>query len=110
LLPLLSVAGVFGTWILSDSNGTITTLKALVRQDVANLPGSTDLLLKTYTGVAPVDRQLTVLVTFFAPVLNSTNGALTVFSIFGLGQFGAAWTLMMMESMRVGNRGEIVSL
>lgn len=96
--------------MLAGSNGTVATLEALAKQDTPFLPGSTDLLLRTYTGIAPIDRQLTVLVTFFAPVLNSKNGAVTLFSLFGLGQFGASWTLMMMESMRQGNKGRIVSL
>ena len=56
-----------------------------------------------------VDQQLTVLVTFFAPVLDTNNTALTLFSIAGFGQFGAVWTLMMMESMRMGNKGKVVS-
>jgi hypothetical protein len=110
LLPLLSATGFLGTWILAGSNGTVAMLEALAKQDAPLLPGSSDLLLRTYTGIAPIDRQLTVLVTFFAPVLDPKNGALTVFSIFGLGQFGGAWMLMMMESMRMGNKGKIVSL
>jgi len=67
-------------------------------------------LVKTYTGVGPIDRQVTVLVSFFAPVVDSKNGALSLASVFGLGQFGAAWTLMMMEGSRQGNKGRVVSL
>jgi hypothetical protein len=104
------VAGFFGTWILSSSNGTVAMMEALAKQDAPLLPGSTDLLLKTYTGIAPIDKQLTVLVTFFAPVLDPKNGALILFSVFGLGQFGGAWTMMMMESLRIGNKGKAVSL
>jgi hypothetical protein len=96
--------------VLSSSNGTVAALEALAKQDAPFLPGSSDLLLTTYTGIAPIDRQLTILVTFFAPVVNSKNGALTLFSLFGLGQFGASWMLMMMESMRQGNKGRIVAL
>ena len=110
LLPLFSAAGLFGTWILAGSNGTVAILEALAKQDVPLLPGSNDPLLKAYTGVGPIDRQLTILVVFFSPVLDPRNGALMLYSIFGLGQFGAAWTIMMMEGMRRGNKGKIVSL
>jgi hypothetical protein len=110
MLPLLSAAGFYGTWILTGSNGTVAALEALAKQDAPLLPGTTDFLLTKYTGVAQIDKKLTVLVTFFAPVLNDNNGALKLFSIFGLGQFGAAWMVMMMESLRQGNRGRIVSL
>ncbi|KAG0652379.1 Citreoviridin biosynthesis D [Hyphodiscus hymeniophilus] len=109
LLPLLSVAGAFGTLVLIGANGTADVFKALAKQDNPFLPGSTDHQLRTYTGVAPIDRQLIVLVTFFSPVLDVQNGALVLFSIFGLGQFGAAWMIMMMEGLRQGNRWKIIS-
>lgn len=82
----------------------------MAKQDTPLLPGTTDFLLTKYTGVAAIDKQLTVLVTFFAPVLDDNNHALKLFSIFGLGQFGAGWMVMMMESLRYGNQGRIVSL
>jgi hypothetical protein len=63
-----------------------------------------------YTGLKALDRQLTVLVAFFAPVVDFKNPALNLFAIWGLGQFGAVWTLMVMESMRMGNKGKAVSL
>jgi hypothetical protein len=83
---------------------------ALAKEDAPFLPGTTDLILRTYTGIGPIDRQLTTLVTFFSPVLHSGNGALVLFSIFGLGQFSAAWLLMMLEGLRQGNKGTLVSL
>ena len=109
-LPLLSAAGLYGTWVLAGSNGTVAALEALAKQDAPLLPGTTDFLLTKYTGVAQIDKRLTVLVTFFAPVLDGNNDALKIFSIFGLGQFGAGWMVMMMESLRQGNSGRIVSL
>jgi hypothetical protein len=110
LLPLFSAAGFYGTWVLAGRNGTFAALEALAKQDVPLLPGTTDFLLTKYTGVAAIDNKLTILVTFFTPVLDDNNEALQLFSIFGLGQFGAAWMVMMMESMRQGNSGKIVSL
>lgn len=75
----------------------------------AKFPGTDVKLVKTYTEILWLDRQLTILVTFFAPVVDRNQGALTLFSFFGFGQFGAVWTLMMMESMRMGNRRRLVS-
>jgi len=75
-------------------------------------PGTTDAMVKTFTGIERlefVDKQLQVLVTFFAPVVDPAYPGLNLFSIHGAGQFGAAWTLMMMEGMRMGNRGRIIS-
>lgn len=69
------------------------------------------MLLRKYTGLGFLDNQLAVLVTFFAPVVDLGVGreALSLFSLYGLGQFGGVWTLMVMESLRVGNRGLVVS-
>jgi hypothetical protein len=66
--------------------------------------------LTQYTGLKALDRQLIILVAFFAPVVDVKNPALNLFAIWGLGQFGAVWTLMVMESMRMGNKGKAVSL
>jgi hypothetical protein len=74
------------------------------------LPGSTEPLLLTYTGITAVDRQLVTLVSFFSPVTDGSSNELSVFALFGLGQLGAVWTLLVMESLRKGNSGRLVSL
>lgn len=83
---------------------------ALIASEKPRFPGTDDELLMQYTQIGWLDKQLTVLVTFFAPVVDMNQGALSMFSIFGTGQFGAAWTLMVMESLRMGNRRRVVSL
>lgn len=110
LLPLLSIAGAYGTMVLGGSNGTFKELRELLTQKIPLFPGSDAALLKHYTGVKAIDRQLLVLVTFFAPVVDQGYNDLTLFSIEGAGQFGAAWTLLLMESLRRGNKGKLVSL
>jgi len=107
LLPLLSLLGAFGTWTLGGTNGTFKSIVALIAQPEAQLPGTNEDLIRAFTWVGFVDKQLSILVTFFAPVvdlnLENGNGALNLFSIFGAGQFGAVWCLMVMESLRMGN-------
>jgi len=109
LLPTLSILGAFGTWVLGYRNGTFKQIFDVLAQDAPFLPGSADPLVRNYTRVGFVDHQLQVLVTFFAPVVDPKNPELTLFSVLGLGQFGAAWTLLMLESMRMGNKGKVVS-
>ncbi|KAH7417676.1 hypothetical protein BKA64DRAFT_658555 [Cadophora sp. MPI-SDFR-AT-0126] len=109
LLPLFSLAGFYGTMILADANGTFAGITALIATKDPKFPGTNDELLMRYTNVGWLDKQLTILVIFFAPVADMNQGALSMSSIFGMGQFGAAWTLMVMESMRMGNTGRIVS-
>ncbi|KAB8297110.1 hypothetical protein EYC80_002495 [Monilinia laxa] len=110
-LPILSFIGIFGTFIIGGRNGTFEHIVRLVRQETpsAVFPDAKYLLLKDYTGIRAIDKQLTILVTFFAPVCDSRNSALWLNSIYGLGQFGAAWTLLVMESLRSGNKGKVVS-
>ncbi|KAH6702038.1 hypothetical protein BKA61DRAFT_561324 [Leptodontidium sp. MPI-SDFR-AT-0119] len=108
-LPLFSLAGLYGTLILGDANGTFKAIMALIASEKPRFPGTDDELLMQYTQIGWLDKQLTVLVTFFAPVVDMNQGALSMFSIFGTGQFGAAWTLMVMESLRMGNRRRVVS-
>jgi hypothetical protein len=107
LLPLLSLLGAFGTWTLASTNGTFKSIVALIAQPEAQLPGTNEDLIRVYTGLRLVDKQLSILVIFFAPVVDlnvlNGNGALNLFSIFGAGQFGAVWCLMVMESLRMGN-------
>ncbi|KAL3419425.1 hypothetical protein PVAG01_09647 [Phlyctema vagabunda] len=109
LLPVLSMAGAYGTMYLTNANGTFPYLTALISADNALLPGSRVPLLRKYTGIGVVDHQLCVLVTFFAPIVNFTYGPLTLFSIMACGQLGGAWTLLVMESMRLGNQGSFLS-
>lgn len=68
--------------------------------------------MKKYTGLSLLDHQLAILVTFFAPLCDVGFGreGLWLFGLFGLGQFGGAWTVMVMESLRAGNRGLVLSL
>jgi hypothetical protein len=109
-LPLLALLGGYETMALGASNGTFDILTQLLSHDHPKFPGTEDRLLMSYTGLKPLDRQLGVLVAFFAPVVDVNNPALNLFAIWGLGQFGAVWTLMVMESMRMGNKGKSVSL
>jgi hypothetical protein len=108
LLPILSIAGAFTTLVLAGCNGTFHIVENAIK--ISRLPGTYDPLLTAYTGIGFLDYQLTILVAFFAPVVDLKNSDLVLSSTFGLGQFGAGWTLMMMESLRSGNKGRIISL
>jgi len=110
VLPLLSIVGAYGTWVLGFRNGLFVDITSLLKQNNALFPGSTAPLLRQYTGITPIDHQLQILVTFFSPVVDGKNPELMLFSILGAGQFGGAWALLMMESLRLGNRGKIISL
>ncbi|KAH7361025.1 hypothetical protein BKA65DRAFT_494490 [Rhexocercosporidium sp. MPI-PUGE-AT-0058] len=108
-LPLFSLLGLYGTLILGEANGLFKGIIAIISIDDPKFPTTEDDLLMRYTQIGWLDKQLTILVTFFAPVVDMNQGALSMFSVFGAGQFGAAWALMFMESLRMGNRRRVVS-
>lgn len=110
ILPLLSLLGFYLTWYLSLKNGLIVQLNSIFAQHpYPYLPGTNQPLILNYTGIASIDKQLAFLVAFFAPVAGGDFPDLSAFGRAGLGGFGVAWTLMVMESLRAGNQGKLIS-
>lgn len=109
ILLLLSIAGFYGTWYLLMNNGTGEQMANLRDYGPHYLPGTKESLRRVYTGVGAFDYQLTVLAVFFWELIDGSmpNGSLQVFNL--AGQFGAAWTVVVLEGLRKGNRGRIVS-
>ncbi|KAJ5757709.1 uncharacterized protein N7511_006403 [Penicillium nucicola] len=73
------------------------------------LPSINAPLRSVYIGFEPVDKLLTLLTTFFYPSLDGSNPGLLLHSIGFSGTFGAAWTLIVLESWRKGNIGTIAA-
>jgi hypothetical protein len=62
------------------------------------------------TGVPVLDKIATALVGFFAVLMDGKGDRnLVVFYLWCMSQFAGAWTLLVLESLRVGNRGRITS-
>ncbi|KAJ5826057.1 hypothetical protein N7474_003195 [Penicillium riverlandense] len=103
----LSALVFYAIFYFSFVNG----LNALAEKSVASgkLPGVNEPLRTVYTGVEPVDRLLAILTTFFYPALDGQNATLLLHSIGFSGTFGAAWTLVVLESWRKGNTGTIAA-
>lgn len=77
--------------------------------DSGKLPRVNEPLRTVYIGFEPVDHLLTVLTTFFYPCLDGQNATLFLHSISFSGTFGAAWTLVVLESWRKGNSGTVAA-
>ncbi|KAJ5082239.1 hypothetical protein N7532_011282 [Penicillium argentinense] len=73
------------------------------------LPGTDEPLRTLYTGVEPIDRLLALLTTFFYPAMDGQSPGLLLHSIGFSGTFGAAWTLVVLESWRKGNAGTVAA-
>ncbi|KAI1609798.1 hypothetical protein EDD36DRAFT_444876 [Exophiala viscosa] len=108
LLILLSIAGFWTLWAFPYQNGL---LKILSQQSEpgAVIPGPTAAPMKqTYTGIGPVDKQLTVLVSFFYTAIDGNRADVSLSFLYLGGQVLAAWVLITIESLRKGNQGKFI--
>jgi hypothetical protein len=110
LLPILSIVGFYCLMLQAGANGTFDKITEIVKSEAPVFPGSREELITKYSGVKFIDEELAILVTLFAPVVEGANKSLSLFLRFGFGQFGAGWTLLVMESLRKGNQGRAASL
>lgn len=110
ILPLLSIAGAIFTWGLAFKNGQLFQLFSLLEQKpYATFPGTIEPLIVNYTGFEPADRYLAILVAFFGPIVGGQYPDMSAFAKPGISEFAVAWTFMVMEGLRVGNRGKVLS-
>ena len=109
-LLFLSAIGFYGTWYLILHNGTVEKMVHIRDVGPRELSGTQAPLKILYTGFDFLDSQLAVLALFFWETLDGSmpNASLYVFH-FG-GQIAGAYGLVMIESMRDGNRWRLVSL
>ncbi|KAF9873789.1 hypothetical protein CkaCkLH20_08899 [Colletotrichum karsti] len=84
--------------------------------DLGTANGLNDVIAKNlqlepihFTSVRQLDSLLTMLVRFFQPIVTGADLPLTLFSIFMAGQLLAVHMLIVVEGLRFGNRGKIIS-
>lgn len=106
LLIALSLAGFWTLWVFPYQNGLLKILGA--QSEVgAVLPGPAIAPMKqTYAGIHVVDKQLTVLVSFFYTAIDGNRADISLSFLALGGQVLGAWTLITIESLRVGNQGK----
>ncbi|KAI0118794.1 hypothetical protein GGR51DRAFT_545336 [Nemania sp. FL0031] len=113
LAPLFIGASLFGfnaTILTLLHNGLGEVLSGVSSGAVESLRGAPSPFLSSYTGVGVVDKQLSAMVSFFAAVLDgNVSWDITLFYVWGMAQFAAMWTLLVLEAKRSGNRGRLVS-
>jgi len=113
LVPVFIAASLFGlnaTIITLMHNGLGAALEELGKGAVPALKGAPVPFLRSYTGVGPVDQILCNMIGFFAAVIDAHNDwEVTLGYTWGMAQFASAWTLLLLEAKRIGNRGRLVS-
>ena len=110
LLILLSAFGLYSTWYLIYNNGTVAMMEKTRENGPHLLPGIDVPLKPSFTGIRPIDHQLTVLVTFFWPVVDGSLPNASLFCFMFAGEAVAIWTLIYVESQRLSHSWRLVSL
>ncbi|KAH8166155.1 hypothetical protein CIB48_g2087 [Xylaria polymorpha] len=113
LVPLFIGASIFGfraTIITMLGNGLSLVLSSVSSGFTPSLKGAPSPFLTSYSGVSAVDYQLCAMISFFSAIIDgNVPWDVTMFYVWGMAQFAAAWTLLVLEAKRVGNRGRLVS-
>jgi hypothetical protein len=101
---VLALLGFWTLWGFPYNNGLLKILKDQTAPG-ALIPGPTAAPMKqTYTGIGPIDNQLTILVSFFYTAIDGNRADISL-SFLGLGGgVLAAWVLITIESYRYGNK------
>jgi hypothetical protein len=107
LLSLLAW-GVFSLFVFSFKNGFIAVMQQAI--DSGILLPSGEALRTEYTGISLIDQLLTSLTPFFYPLAEGNAPGLLLHSVNFAGCIGSLWTVVLLESLRSGNRGKLVTL
>ena len=100
----LSLFGVYALWFLFLNNGSSDMLNT--SKEAGYLPDTTLPLKVVYTGIPPIDSIFVILNAFFWPAGDGNNPTLSLLCFQFLGQFLAAWPLLVLDSLRAGNVGK----
>ncbi|KAI2612164.1 uncharacterized protein GGS25DRAFT_474034 [Hypoxylon fragiforme] len=118
LLALLAAIGFRATVIPLRTNGLGLVLRTIAattptgdNNELVDLLTAPRPFKRTYTGVAALDRHLSLLVGFFAAYINDAGAGwdATAFYVWGLGQFAAGWTALVLEGRRTGSKGRAIA-
>lgn len=108
LLIVLSIAGFWTLWGFPYQNGLLKILGQQTEPG-AVIPGPTVAQMKqSYTGIGPVDKQLTVLVSFFYTAIDGNRADVSLSFLYLGGQVLASWVLVMVEGIRAGNQSKLL--
>lgn len=73
------------------------------------MPGTTQPVKQRYTGIKAIDDQLVFLVVMFWEIIDGSMPDLSLFSFMFAGQALCSYTLILIEGVRNGNRGKLVT-
>ena len=108
-LPVLAAGAIYTVWGLAENNRTFEFMR-IIRGGSQLIPGTSVPLKRVYTGIKPVDYQLTVLACFFWPVANGDLPGASLLARYFAFQFAVMYVIMLIEAVRPANRGKFFSM
>lgn len=106
-LLLISAFGIHSILALTELNGWGDAIRASI--DSGTLPNG-ELLREHYTGVSGLDTLLTTLVRFFYSCTTGERPALSVFTVYFAGQLVPSHAMIVLEGLRMGDKGAALYL
>jgi hypothetical protein len=108
LLLVAAAWAIYVLWIVPYQNGLLTNLLDLQKPG-SQLPGTMNVpMRRRYTGIGPLDNQIMTMIGFFMPALDGKRADISLVALEISGQAIAAWVLLVVESLRAGNKGQWV--
>ncbi len=109
-LLVLSGLGFYFTWYSVYKNGTVDRMSDIRDNGPRILQGTNEPIKTYYSGITAIDDYLGVLDVFFWEMVDGSFPAGSLFCFHFAGQVLAGWPLLMIESMRNGNKWRVISL
>lgn len=108
LVPVFLACSALGAWATIGTcirQGLAEAIRAVLEGERPALVGAPAPFKLRYVGLGPVDRLLGTTVAFFSALLDGdVPGETALATTWCLAQFGAGWAVLMLESLRAGNR------
>ncbi len=108
-LLVLSILAAYCIIGLQIRNGFFDLIATAGKEVPRKLPGSSENMITIITGLPALDEHLSGVVMFFWPIISGDSPSLSLFGVYIIGQLVAVQTLVLVEGLRVGNLGRIVS-
>jgi hypothetical protein len=108
ILLVWSAIGVYTVLCLMQWNGTYKQISVVNK---TNVYPKTDIFARhDFTGIERLDSLLRTLNITFWPIIDGSFPTASVQNFHFAGAYGATWTLLFLESIRIGNRWQAASL
>lgn len=105
----LSLSAWYAIWGLSISNGTLLRMWDVRHARHPILPGTSEPLKTSFTGIFPIDYFCTVMTLFFWEIVDGSRPDASVVGLYFLPQALGILLPLWVEGLRSGNAGKRIS-